>query len=72
MPAESREREHPLNIFDTATRKIVADIAVIDARTEQRIAEIPAGGDAGDIEYDAPSHRLLAVVVEGRSSSTPA
>jgi DNA-binding beta-propeller fold protein YncE len=35
---------------------------VIDARTLQRIAEIPLGGAAGDIEYDASSHRILAVV----------
>ena len=36
--------------------------AVIDARTQQRIAEIPLGGDAGDVEYDAVSHHIYAVV----------
>src|SRR5207248_11319791 len=36
--------------------------AVIHARTQHRIAEIPLGGDAGDIEYDAVSLRMYAVV----------
>lgn len=55
-------------VYDQTDRKVfVADEsgqndAVIDALTGHRIAEIPLGGDAGDIEYDTFSHRILAIV----------
>jgi DNA-binding beta-propeller fold protein YncE len=55
-------------IYDQSEHKVFVaeeagqNDAVLDARTLQRIAEIPLGGAAGDLEYDARSHRILAVV----------
>jgi YVTN family beta-propeller protein len=55
-------------IYEQGEHKVfVADEAgqsesVLNARTLQRLPDIPLGGAAGDVEYDEPSHRILAVV----------